>query len=142
MCICITEITLLCTWNIVKVNVKVSQSCPTLCDPQSMEFSWARILEWVAVRIFPTQGRNIASQLHFNKVNILFKKYTWLKSQKNKIKIKSIHEKSQNRLVEILVVIVLGRDCHGRGLMRLNRLVGVPFILITVWHIGFHFCQS
>ena len=37
--------------NLMKVNVKVTQSCPTLCDP--MDYSvygilQARILEWVA----------------------------------------------------------------------------------------------
>ena len=48
-----------------KVKVKVSQSCPTLCDP--MDYSvqgilQARILEWVALSllqgIFPTQRSN------------------------------------------------------------------------------------
>ena len=41
-------------WNIVKVKVLVTQSCPTLCDPKDYSppgFSvhkilWARILKW------------------------------------------------------------------------------------------------
>jgi len=45
--------------------VKVSQSCPTLCDPTGHTVPGilhARILEWVAFAfiqgIFPTQGSN------------------------------------------------------------------------------------
>ena len=47
-----------------KSEVKVTQSCPTLCDPMDYtvhETLQARILEWVAVpfyRGFPTQGLN------------------------------------------------------------------------------------
>ena len=53
-------------WNIVKVKVLVTQSCPTLCDP--MDYSppgssvhgilWARTLEWVAIsfRDLPNPG--------------------------------------------------------------------------------------
>ena len=47
------------------VNVKVTQSCPYLCDPMNYTVHGilqARILEWVAVPfsrgIFPTQGSN------------------------------------------------------------------------------------
>ena len=43
-------------------EVKVTQSCPTLCDPWTIGFLKARILEWVAFPssrgIFPTQGLN------------------------------------------------------------------------------------
>ena len=38
-------------WAMGKVNVKVAQSCPTLCDPLDYTVHWilqARILEWVA----------------------------------------------------------------------------------------------
>ena len=41
---------------IMKVKVKVAQSCPTLCDPMNYtvhEILQARILEWVA---FPFYG--------------------------------------------------------------------------------------
>ena len=54
-----------------KSEVKVAQSCPTLCDPVDdtvHEILQARILEWVAIPfsrgcslfqgIFPTQGSN------------------------------------------------------------------------------------
>ena len=48
-----------------KVKVKVTQSCPTLCDPRDYTVHGilqARILEWVAFPfsrgIFPTQGLN------------------------------------------------------------------------------------
>ena len=47
------------------VKVKVTQSCPTLCDPMDYtvhRILQARILEWVAFPfsggIFPTQGLN------------------------------------------------------------------------------------
>ena len=51
-------------------KVKISQSCPTLCDPMDCSLPGfsvhgilqARILEWVAIPfsrgIFPTQGSN------------------------------------------------------------------------------------
>ena len=46
-------------------QVKVAQSCPTLCDPIDytvLGLLWARILEWIALslfqRIFPTQESN------------------------------------------------------------------------------------
>ena len=48
-----------------KVKVKVTQSCPTACNPMDYRVHGmlqARILEWVAFpllqRIFPTQGLN------------------------------------------------------------------------------------
>ena len=48
-----------------EVKVKVTQSCPTVCDPMNYTFHGilqARILEWVAFPfsrgIFPTQGSN------------------------------------------------------------------------------------
>ena len=56
--------------SIVKVKVKVTQSCPTLCDPVDCSLPGssvlgslqARVLEWVAVfllqGIFLTQGSN------------------------------------------------------------------------------------
>ena len=52
---------LACTW--MKVKVKVTQLCPTLCDPMDYTVHGilqARILEWVAFLqgIFPTQGSN------------------------------------------------------------------------------------
>ena len=39
-------------YQLMKVKVKVTQSCPTLCDPVDCTFHeilQARILEWVAV---------------------------------------------------------------------------------------------
>ena len=54
----------------VKVEVLVTQSCPTLCDPMDCSLSGssvhgilqARILEWVPIPFsrgfFPTQGSN------------------------------------------------------------------------------------
>ena len=53
------------TLRALKVKVKVSQSCPTLCDPIDYTVHGilqARILEWAAFpfsrQIFPTQGSN------------------------------------------------------------------------------------
>ena len=50
---------------VVKVKVKVAQSCPTLCNPMDYTVHpilWARILEWVANSllqgIFSTEGLN------------------------------------------------------------------------------------
>ena len=53
-------------WLLVKVKVKVAQSCPTLCDPMIYMVHGilqARTLEWAAVpfsrgSIFPTQRLN------------------------------------------------------------------------------------
>ena len=55
-----------CNSNLVmKVKVKVAQSCPTLCNTMDCTVHgilWARILEWVAnsllLGIFPTEGLN------------------------------------------------------------------------------------
>ena len=50
--------------NLGKMKVKVTQLCPTLCNPMSQVHGilQTRILEWVVVSfswgIFPTQGSN------------------------------------------------------------------------------------
>ena len=56
------------------IEVKVAQSCPTLCDPMDYtvhEILLARILEWVASLfsrgIFPTQGLN-PGLLHWRQI--------------------------------------------------------------------------
>ena len=69
---------------IVEIKVKVTQSCPTLCDPMDGILQ-ARILEWVASSllqgIFPTQGSNpglphfrwILSKLRHQETQIIMK---------------------------------------------------------------------
>ena len=46
---------------VCKVKVKIAQLCSTLCDPMDCIIHGilqARILEWVAVPFFSTQGSN------------------------------------------------------------------------------------
>ena len=55
---------------IVKVKVKVAQSCPTLCDPMDSTVHGilqSRILEWVAFPFFKgsSQPRNQTQVSHF-----------------------------------------------------------------------------